>query len=91
MGERVTDWADIRPGDVLQFWRHSGSGHNNLFVEWVYDGDGEIAGVTYWSTQSSTDGVGYNTEYFGTGGSSIDPSSFFAARVYMPEDWISWE
>lgn len=91
VGERVTDWADIRPGDVLQFWRHSGSGHNNLFVEWVYDGDGEIAGVTYWSTQSSTDGVGYNTEYFGTGGSSIDPSSFFAARVYMPEDWISWE
>ena len=90
IGERVTDWEDAHPGDQIQFWRHSGSGHNNVFIEWERDEDDDIIGVTYWSTQSSTDGVGYNTEYFGTGGSKIDPNYFFLARIYMPEDWITW-
>jgi hypothetical protein len=90
IGEQITDWEDVRPGDFVQFWRHSGSGHNNIFVQWERDGDGEIEGLTYWSTQSSTDGISENTEYFGSSGSSIDPAYFFAARVYMPEDWIGW-
>ncbi len=88
IGERVTDWEDIEPGDVLQFWRQSGSGHNNFFIDWVYDDGGEIIGLTYWSTQGSTDGIGYNTEYFGSTGSKIDPNYFFAGRIYMPEDWV---
>jgi hypothetical protein len=74
----------------LQFWRHSGSGHNNIFIDWETDGDGTIIGVTYWSTQGSTDGVDYNTEYFGTSGSRIDPNSFFAGRARMPVDWEPW-
>lgn len=89
VGERVTNLEDVRPGDFLQFWRHSGSGHSNIFVEWVRDGD-EIVGVTYWSVQGSTDGIDFNTEYFGSTGSTIDPNHFFAARVYMPEDWVDW-
>jgi hypothetical protein len=90
IGEQVTDWEDVKPGDFLQFWRHSGSGHNNIFVQWERDGADNIEGVTYWSTQSSTDGISENTEYFGSSGSDIDPTFFFAARVYMPEDWIGW-
>lgn len=90
LGDRITNWEDIQPGDFLQFWRHSGSGHNNIFIDWETDGDGNIIGVTYWSTQSSTDGINYNTEYFGTSGSRIDPNSFFAGRARMPVDWEPW-
>jgi len=90
IGERVTSLEDARPGDIVQFWRNSGSGHNNIFVEWVRDGDQEIVGLTYWSTQGSTDGIGYNTEYIGSGSSDINPSYVFLARPYMPVDWMPW-
>jgi hypothetical protein len=90
IGEVVTDWSDIQPGDFLQFWRNNGSGHSNIFIDWERDSEDRITGVKYWSTQNSTDGVGYNTEYFGTSSSNIDAYYFFAARVYMPEDWIPW-
>ena len=90
LGDPVTDLADLRPGDFLQFWRYSGSGHSVIFIDWELDDDGDIVGIQYWSTQSSTDGIDYNSEYFGTGGSSIDPSYFFAARARMPADWGPW-
>lgn len=90
IGTRVTDWADVRAGDFIQFWRHSGSGHNAIFVEWTYDGDGDVDGLTYWSTQGSTDGIDYNSESFGSSGSTIDPNFVFVARVATPEDWIGW-
>ena len=91
LGERVTDPADVRPGDFIQFWRHSGSGHNAIFVDWERDpADDAIIGVRYWSTQGSTGGIGYNEEFFGSTGSRIHPSYFYAARMAMPEDWIPW-
>lgn len=90
LGERVTDLNDAQPGDIVQFWRNSGSGHNNIFIEWIRNNNGDITGLTYWSTQGSTGGIGYNTEYFGSSGSTIDPSYVFLARPYMPQDWIPW-
>ncbi len=90
IGEEVVAWEDVRPGDFLQFWRHSGSGHNAIFIDWERDSADNITGFTYWSTQGSTDGVGYNQEYFGSSGSRVDPSYFFVARVAMPWDWIPW-
>ena len=89
IGEQVSDWSDIEPGDFLQFWRNNGSGHNNIFIDWEKDSDDNIIGVEYWSTQGSTDGIGYNSEYFGTAESNIDPAFFFAARVYESSNWIS--
>lgn len=90
LGDRVTRWADLQPGDFIQFWRYSGSGHSVIFLDWETDSDGDITGIYYWSTQSSTDGIHTNSEYFGSGGSSIDPSYFYAARGRMPEDWEAW-
>ncbi len=90
LGGRVTDWDAVAPGDFIQFWRHSGSGHNAIFVGWEHDGDGAVIGFRYWSTQSSTDGIGFNEEYFGSSGSRVDPAYFFAARAAAPEDWIGW-
>ncbi|MFT4979461.1 MAG: hypothetical protein ACI8S6_005372 [Myxococcota bacterium] len=90
LGEQVTDLNDARPGDIVQFWRNSGSGHNNFFIDWVRNTNGDITGLTYWSTQGSTDGIGYNTEYFGSTGSSIDPGYVFIGRPHMPTDWVPW-
>ncbi|MBO84812.1 MAG: hypothetical protein CL927_05590 [Deltaproteobacteria bacterium] len=90
IGSRVSDWDDVRPGDIIQFWRHSGSGHNAIFIGWERDDAGEIYGFTYWSTQNSTDGIGYSDEYFGTSGSRVDPNYFFVGRVAPPEDWTPW-
>jgi hypothetical protein len=90
IGQRVSSWDDVQPGDIIQFWRHSGSGHNAIFIGWEVDGNGEVTGFTYWSTQGSTDGIGYNDEYFGTSGSRVDPSFFFAGRLAPPEDWSPW-
>jgi hypothetical protein len=90
LGEEVTDFADAQIGDSVQFWRNSGSGHNVLFIDWVYDSDGDITGLEYWSTQGSTDGIGYNIESFGTSGSTINPAYTFIARPAMPWDWIPW-
>ncbi len=88
VGEEITDVSKLRPGDFVQFWRHSGSGHNVIFVDWVKDGD-EITGLEYWSTQSSTDGIAYRTEYFGSSGSSIDPNLVYGARGWMPDQWVN--
>ena len=90
IGEEITDVSKLEPGDFVQFWRHSGSGHNVIFIDWVKDG-GSIVGIQYWSTQSSTDGISYNEEYFGSSGSSIDPNLLYAARGWMPSDWQGWK
>ncbi|MEC8380895.1 MAG: hypothetical protein VXZ96_11265 [Myxococcota bacterium] len=86
IGSLVSQWSDIRAGDFIQFWRNSGSGHNAIFIDWEYDINDSIIGFIYWSTQGSTDGIGYNSEYF----SSVDPNHFYAARVHMPEDWMGY-
>ena len=90
IGEQVTNLADLQPGDFLQFWRNSGSGHSTIFIDWELDDDGHIIGIQYWSTQNSTDGIGYSSEYFGSSSSSLDPSYFYAARAWMPVDWLPW-
>ena len=91
IGELVTDWNDVQEGDFIQFWRNSGSGHNAIFIDWEWDMDGNTVGFLYWSTQNSTDGIGYNSEYFGSSGSTVNPQYFFPARIYTPENWITWQ
>lgn len=90
IGEIITDWNDVQPGDFIQFWRNSNSGHNAIFVDWEWDSDGNIVGFLYWSTQNSTDGIGYNSEYFGSTGSSVNAQYFFPARIYTPDYWLPW-
>lgn len=90
IGEQVTSWNDVQPGDFVQFWRNSGSGHSVIFIDWELDSGGNIDGFQYWSTQSSTDGINYNSEYFGSSGSSVDASYFFVARAAMPGEWTGY-
>lgn len=90
IGEVVTNWDDVHPGDFIQWWRHSGSGHNAIFIDWELNAQGNRIGFQYWSTQNSTDGINYNEEYFGSAGSSVNAQYFFPARIYTPENWYPW-
>lgn len=77
-GAPVARLDDARPGDFVQFWRHNGSGHSAVFIGWVRE-QGRITGLTYWSSQASTKGIGEATERVGTGG--IKPEEIYLARL----------
>lgn len=81
LGSRIDRWEEARPGDLVQFWRQNGSGHSAVFLNWVWK-EGKIAGLTYWSTQGSTRGIGYRTEFIGADG--ITEDEVYLARAGWP-------
>ncbi len=76
----------MKPGDDVQLWRTSGSGHSVIFIDWVRDAQQNITGIRYWSTQSSTNGINYNTESF----SSLKDAECYYARKVKPVDDTDW-
>lgn len=56
MQGQIVNLSEAQPGDFLQLWRTTGSGHSV-----VYTGRDETH-LFYWSTQPSTKGVGYKSE-----------------------------
>jgi hypothetical protein len=63
LGTRITSLEDAKAGDFIDFSRTK-SGHTAVFINWLKDDKGKIAGFKYWSTQDSTSGIGYKEEYF---------------------------
>ncbi len=88
LGWEIADKTKALPGDFCQLWRHSGSGHSVVFIEYLHN-DGEITGLRYWSSQPPTDGIGYQTEYFGET-SGINRNRFYIGRVRKPADPDDW-
>ncbi len=78
-GTRLDALDDARPGDFVQFWRHTGSGHSAIFLGWVRE-EGRIVGITYWSSQKSTNGIGTATERIG-GKDGVKREEIYLARV----------
>jgi len=68
LGSHIKKLEKAKPGDFVQFWRHSGSGHSVIFVAWERDRKGAIVGLRYWSTQRKTKGIGVNMERIGPKG-----------------------
>lgn len=85
LGEPITDWEEVQEGDIVQIWRHSGSGHSVIFVSWVRDDSQVITGFNYWSTQTSTNGIGSRSEFFGET-TGVNPARFWPARLRKPRD-----
>jgi hypothetical protein len=81
LGVQLTDLEAARPGDFVQLWRHNGSGHAAVFLAWTRDAAGAITGLTYWSTQSATNGIGERTERFGDGPKDVRRDAFYLCRV----------
>ena len=90
LGVRITDWKQAKAGDFVQLWRYSGSGHSVVFKAWKRKGK-QIVGITYWSTQGSTNGIGERTEMFGDpthdkkrNGSKVKPDELYVCRIGAP-------
>ena len=69
-----------RPGDFLQLWRTSGSGHSVVFLGWITEARRPV-GIRYRSSQGSTGGVGDSEERFEGCGGSVDPERLYFARL----------
>jgi hypothetical protein len=89
-GREITDFEEAQEGDFVQLWRWSGSGHNPIFVNWVRNTAGQITGVRYWGSQSSTNGIGYQTESFGTS-SGMNRNRFYIGRASKPRDQADYD
>jgi hypothetical protein len=80
LGKGIDRFEDARAGDFMDISRTNGTGHTIIFQNWIRNGDGQITGIRYWSSQES--GVGYNVEYFDTSGQGIVCSNqVYIARV----------
>lgn len=84
---REIDLDDAGAGDFIQIWRRSKkpSGHSVMLLGWVEAG-GERLGLTYLSSQGSTDGIGVAFEAFagaGIEGGRVDPERTYAARLTL--------
>jgi hypothetical protein len=80
IGRRVANWEAAKPGDFIDFSRTNGTGHSVVFLNWIRQ-NGKIAGFRYWSSQSSTNGLGYKEEYFSDAGGQVMPAGFYIAHV----------
>lgn len=63
LGKRLTNFEEARPGDFIDFSRENQTGHTVVLIDWVRVNN-KIVGLRYWSSQESTNGIGYKTEYF---------------------------
>ncbi len=85
VGQRIHDLADAKAGDFIDFSRTNGTGHTAVLINWIQQ-NGEIIGFKYWSSQGSTGGISYNTEYFTPKG-SVMKSPVYIARVGSISDY----
>lgn len=85
MGEKIPKMKDVQKGDFVQIWRTTGSGHSVIFINWTTNAAGDTTGMQYWSTQTSTNGANYNTEYFDGLGGTIDKAHTYYSRGWKPE------
>jgi hypothetical protein len=84
LGQRIERLEDLRPGDLVQFWRNSGKGHSAVFVSARYGADGRARGMVYWSAQSSSEGIGQRIVSVGDGEHQISPGRWYAVRPIHP-------
>lgn len=87
IGDNISDISKVKKGDYLQFWRTTGSGHSVVFIDWITNFWGDTTGIQYWSTQGSTNGINYNTEYFAGQGGTVNPDLMYFSRIRSPEEF----
>ena len=63
IGKAIHSLKDAKAGDFIDISRENNTGHTGVFMNWIKEGD-KIIGFRYWSTQTSTNGIDYRTEYF---------------------------
>lgn len=91
LGAQIINLEDAKAGDFIDFSRTK-SGHTAVFINWLRDGKGNIVGLKYWSTQESTNGIGYKEEYFSDNPKegfrgAVERNQLYIGRVGSIEDY----
>lgn len=82
LGKQIHNWEDAKKGDFLDFSRTNNTGHTVVFLNWERNENGKINGLHYWSSQGSTNGINYVTEYFDfSGRGNVISNQIYLARV----------
>jgi len=84
LGQAITDFEQVRPGDFLSYSTTPPGGHSVVFIDWMRDDQGKIIGLKYFSSNlSGTKGVGYGSGKFSdsNGGKGLLRNSLRIARV----------
>lgn len=63
LGKPIRRLEQAKAGDFVDISRENWTGHTVVLINWIWK-DGKIIGLKYWSSQGSTNGISYNTEYF---------------------------
>lgn len=79
----VESVQDAIPGDFIQFWRNSGSGHSAVLMDAQFDQEGMPLELEFWSVHQET-GVSFKRETVGDDHRMIDANRIFIARAFVP-------
>lgn len=64
LGTAITNFDDAKPGDFLSYSTTPPGGHSVIFMGWLRDDHNKIIGLKYFSSNLSTDGIGYGQAHF---------------------------
>lgn len=84
LGLRIKRLEDLRPGDLVQFWRNNGNGHSAVFVDHTRTRSGAIRGMVFWSAQASSQGLGRRYVSVGRSTHQITPGRLYGVRPLVP-------
>ncbi len=63
LGKQIHRLEQAKAGDFVDISRENWTGHTVVLINWIWK-DGKIIGLKYWSSQGTTNGIDYKTEYF---------------------------
>ena len=90
LGQPVTDFEQVRPGDFLSYSTTPAGGHAVIFIDWIRDADNKIVGMKYFSSNlGGSHGVGYGSGKFSdsNNGRGLLRNSLRIARVGAIKDY----
>jgi len=90
LGQALTDFEQVRPGDFLSYSTTPPGGHSVIFIDWLRDENKKIVGLKYFSSNlSGTKGVGYGQGKFSdsNNGKGLLRHSLRIARVAAIKDY----
>jgi hypothetical protein len=64
LGNAVTNFEEARAGDFLSYSTTPPGGHSVVFLGWIRNDENKIIGLKYFSSNLSSDGVGYGQTHF---------------------------
>ena len=83
LGTQIHRLEQAKAGDFVDISRENWTGHTVVLINWIWK-DGKIIGLNYWSSQGSTKGINYNTEYFNVPDANGVPyGNVLIDQVYM--------